>query len=124
MVPGAFEDASLARRKLQHFADPVPGEPRRGTGACRMDGIFQIMALFEHFFEPGRGIGREKQCFLASSPKVDVMKQREPAEAEFARSRIDRAMQFAEVSSAPTFCCKARKIIKAAAVFNTFRHRG
>ena len=52
------------------------------------------------------------------------MKQREPAEAEFPRGRIDRAMQFAEIFSAPTFCRKAREIIETAAVFYPVRHRG
>lgn len=51
------------------------------------------------------------------------MKQREPAEAEFPRGRVDRSMQFAEIFSTRTFGRKAREIIEAAAVFYPVRHR-
>ncbi len=51
------------------------------------------------------------------------MKQREPAEAEFPRGRVDRSMQFAEIFSTRTFGREAREIIEAAAVFYPVRHR-
>jgi hypothetical protein len=57
-----------------------------------MDRIFEIMAFFENFLEPGRWIGCEEQALLASAPKVDIVKQREPAEAKIAHGGIDRAM--------------------------------
>src|SRR3546814_11472216 len=74
MIPGAVKDASLARRELQHVADTVPGQSRGRTCAGRMDGIFEIMALFEHFLEPGRRIGGEEQAVLVAAPKVEDRK--------------------------------------------------
>src|SRR3546814_16494509 len=123
MIPGAVKDASLARRELQHVADTVPGQSRGRTCAGRMDGIFEIMALFEHFLEPGRRIGCEEQALLVAAPKVDIVKQREPAEAKIAHGGIDRAMQIAKGFSTLTVRRKAREIIKAAAVFYPVRHR-
>ena len=61
---------------------------------------------------------------MSPDPKIDVMKQREPAKAEFTRGSIDRAMEFTEIFRTPTFGHKAREIIKAAAVFYIIRHRG
>src|SRR3546814_6851203 len=77
-----------------------------------MDGIFEIMALFEHFLEPGRRIGCEEQALLVAAPKVDIVKQREPAEAKIAHGGIDRAMQIAKGFSTLTVRRKAREIIK------------
>ena len=65
----------------------------------------------------------EEQALLVAAPKVDIVKQREPAEAKIAHGDIDRAMQIAKGFSTLTVRRKAREIIKAAAVFYPVRHR-
>src|SRR3546814_12390902 len=113
MIPSAFQDASLARRKLKHVAHPIPGEPRRGAGAGRVDGVLDIVALLKHLLEPGRRIGGEEQALPASVPKIDIVEQREPAEAEFAHGRINGVFQIAELSSTRTFLCETREVVQA-----------
>ena len=88
-----------------------------------MDRILKIMALFEHLLEPLRWIGGQEQALLACVPKIDIMEEREPAEAECTHRRIDGFLQIAKAINTRACGCKTRKILEAAAVSYPVRHR-